>query len=170
MAPNQNLSRSSDCFVHGKAEPAVHYYPYGVDNHSGVQTFAHTIGAFQEQSRSWLGPHLCVLPLHKKVVRPSFQPLYFPERTTSYRPGEILGLKEYSEISTGKRSDREGLGANGRLERSSSRSFRQSLTQILLANSFLALQSLACWLHLTLISSSGWMRNVYNLHVGVALL
>lgn len=170
MAPDQNLSRSSESFVHGKAEPAVHYYPYGVDNHSGVQTFAHTIGAFQEQSSSWLRPHLCVLPLHKKVVRPSFQPLYFPERTTSYRPGEILGLTEHSEISTGERSDREGLGVNGRLERGSSRFSSQSLTQKPLASRFLALQSLACWLHLTLISSSGWMQNVYSLHAGVGLL
>lgn len=120
VALNQNLSHSSNCFVHGKAEPAVHYYPYGVDSHCSVQTFAHTIGAFQEQSSSWLGPHLCVLPLHKKVVRPSFQPQHFPERTNSYCPGEILGLLKYSEISTGKCSDREGLGVNVCLERCSS--------------------------------------------------
>lgn len=175
MALNQNLSRLSNCFVHGKAEPAVYYYPYGVDNHSGVQTFAQTIEAFQEQSRFWLRPHLCVLPLHKKVVRPSFQPLYFPERTYFDCPGEILGLTEYSEISTGKHSDWEGLGVNGHLERGSSRAPGQCLTQELLANSFLHLQSgdkknLACWPCLTLISSSGWMWNVYSLHAGVDLL
>lgn len=134
------ISHSSDCFVHGKTEPVTRYYPYGVDNHSSVQTFAHTIGAFQEQSSSWLGPHLCVFPLHKKVVRPSFQPLYFPERTDSYCLGEILGLMEYSEISTGKCSNWEGLGVNGHLERGSSRSSSQYRTQELWANSFLPLQ------------------------------
>lgn len=72
-------------------------------------------------------------------------------------------------------SDWEGLGVNGHLERGSSRAPGQCLTQELLANSFLHLQSgdkknMACWPRLTLISSSGWMWNVYSLHAGVDLL
>lgn len=93
----------------------------------------------------------------------ALQLLYFPERTNSYCPGEILGLAEYSEISAGKCSD-WGLGVNGHLERGSSRSSSQCLTQELSANSFLPLQcgdkKSGCWLHLTLISSSGWVQNV----------
>lgn len=55
-------------------------------------------------------------------------------------------------------------------ERGSSRSSSQCLTVEIFFLCNVGTRSLARWLHLTLISSSGWMRNVYSLHAGVGLL